>query len=470
MLNKSKYLFLMLLPYVGPASGKEKIKQKKPNFIFIYSDDLRQDALGSYGNGVIKTPALDRLASQGMRFTNANVVFSLSSPSRAALLTGRYGSVNGVLELESDLNPDEKTVAQYLRNGGYLTGMSGKWHIGRKPADAGFDFSVWFEGNGTYYGRTIHDEGKTVTPEMHCDQYCANRSVDFLNEAARSGKPFFLFHNTQLPHMNGKLIWDARRETKGKYKTSDLPVAKSRFDNLADKPKYLKTIRNRTQAKEYGYPDSVAIQNHTLDYYSVITEMDEYLDQLFKTIDELGLRENTYIFFMSDNGWMLGEHGFTSKVLPYRPSTSVPLFVLGPNLKPAVNNKLVLNIDMAPTILGLAGIKISDDIQGKSIVPFLNDKQISWRNAFVYEGLGSYGGAKPNLTVISKDFRLIVTYEDEKLNKIHYRELYDQEMDTDEMKNLIQEPKYKKDIERLQKEIETHKKNILKNNSKYGRI
>jgi arylsulfatase A-like enzyme len=249
-----------------------------------------------------------------------------------------------------------------------------------------------------------------------------------------------------------------------------LPVAKSRFDNLADKPKYLKTIRNRTQAKEYGYPDSVAIQNHTLDYYSVITEMDEYLDQLFKTIDELGLRENTYIFFMSDNGWMLGEHGFTSKVLPYRPSTSVPLFVLGPNLKPAVNNKLVLNIDMAPTILGLAGIKISDDIQGKSIVPFLNDKQISWRNAFVYEGLGSYGGAKPNLTVISKDFRLIVTYEDEKLNKIHYRELYDQEMDTDEMKNLIQEPKYKKDIERLQKEIETHKKNILKNNSKYGRI
>jgi arylsulfatase A-like enzyme len=266
MLNKSKYLFLMLLPYVGPASGKEKIKQKKPNFIFIYSDDLRQDALGSYGNGVIKTPALDRLASQGMRFTNANVVFSLSSPSRAALLTGRYGSVNGVLELESDLNPDEKTVAQYLRNGGYLTGMSGKWHIGRKPADAGFDFSVWFEGNGTYYGRTIHDEGKTVTPEMHCDQYCANRSVDFLNEAARSGKPFFLFHNTQLPHMNGKLIWDARRETKGKYKTSDLPVAKSRFDNLADKPKYLKTIRNRTQAKEYGYPDSVAIQNHTHDY------------------------------------------------------------------------------------------------------------------------------------------------------------------------------------------------------------
>lgn len=437
-------------------------KAKQPNFIFIYSDDQRQDALGVNGNSVIITPELDKLAAQGVRFTNANVVFALCSPSRAALLTGRYGSANGVLDLGSDLNPNEKTVAQYLHEVGYLTGMSGKWHIGRKPADAGFDFSVWFEGNGTYYGRTIYNQGKALNPEIHCDQYCTSRAGDFLKEATKSGKPFFLFHNTQLPHMNGKLIWDARQESKEKYNVSDMPVAKNRLDDLSDKPEYLKTVRNRTQAREYGYPDSVAIQKHTLDYYSVIAEMDEYLTQLFKTIDKLGLRENTYIFFMSDNGWMLGDHGFTSKVLPYRPATRVPLFVLGPNLKSAVDDQLVLNIDMAPTILELAGIKGYDNIHGKSIVPILNGKNKGWRDNFIYEGLGTYGGAKPNLTAISKDFRLIITYEDEKLATVNSRELYNQKTDPDEMKNLIQDPKYKEVIEQLQNEIAAHKINILK--------
>ncbi len=460
--SKSNCIFLMLVPFSAFALKSEKSRVKQPNIIFIYSDDQRYDALGANGNSVIITPELDKLARQGVRFTNANVVFALCSPSRAALLTGRYGSANGVLDLGSDLNPTEKTVAQYLHDEGYLTGMSGKWHIGRKPSEAGFDFSVWFEGNGTYYGRTIYYEGKTVKPVMHCDQYCVDRSIDFLKEAAKGEKPFFLFHNTQLPHMNGKLIWDATQETKEEYNTADMPVAKNRLDNLQDKPEYLKTVRNLTQAKEYGYPDSVAIQNHTRDYYSVITEMDDFLGPLFQTIDELGLRENTYIFFMSDNGWMLGDHGFTSKVLPYRPATCVPLFVLVPDMKPTVDDHLVLNIDMAPTILELAGIRGSNEIHGKSIVPLLKGKVKAWRNAFVYEGLGTYGGAKPNLTAISNDYRLIVTYKDEKLNKINSRELYNQQTDPGEMINLIQNPKYKDVTLQLQNDIEAHKRNVLK--------
>ena len=458
----SNCLFMLLLPFSAFVEKSEIDSKRQPNIIFIYSDDQRQDAMGVNGNKVIITPTLDKLANQGVRFTNANVVFALCSPSRAALLTGRYGSANGVLELDSDLNPNEKTVAQYLHEVGYLTGMSGKWHIGRKPSDAGFDFSVWFEGNGSYYGRTIHDEGKTMNPEMHCDEYCVNRSVDFLKEAAKSGKPFFLFHNTQLPHMNNKQIWHARQETKEKYNSDEMPVAKNRLDNLENKPEYLKKVRNRTQAKEYGYPDSVAIQNHTRDYYSVITEMDEYLDQLFKTIDELGLSKDTWIFFMSDNGWMLGDHGFTSKVLPYHTATRVPFFVLGPDLKPAVNDQLVLNIDMAPTILELAGIKGSDDIHGKSIVPIIYDNLKDWRNAFVYEGLGTYGGAKQNLTVVSKDYRYMVTYGDETLNNVIFSELYNQNTDPEEMKNLIKEPKYKVVIEQLQKNIDAHKIKVLK--------
>ncbi|WP_162415284.1 sulfatase-like hydrolase/transferase [Cyclobacterium roseum] len=430
---------------------------EKPNFIFIYSDDQRYDALGANGNPVIITPELDLLARQGIQFTNANVVFALCSPSRAAFLTGRYGSSNGVLELGSDLKQGEKTVAQYLKEEGYLTGMSGKWHIGKKPSETGFDFSVFFTSNGDYYNRLIYDEGKAITPEIHCDQYCASRSVDFLKDAAANDKPFFLFHNTQLPHMNGDLIWDAKEKTKAQYRSENMPVAHSRLDDLADKPEYLQTVRNLTQARSYGYPNADSIKSHTRDYYAVITEMDHFLSELFESIETLGLRENTYIFFMSDNGWMLGEHGFTSKVLPYRPSTHVPFFVLGPELAPGVNQELVLNIDMAPTILELAGIDIPPSIHGRSLVPILRGERNDWREGFVYEGLGTYGGAKPNLAFITNRYRYIETYNDSLLNTINHIELYDQQKDPDEIDNLAKNDKFKPVIQNAQQKIRAHK-------------
>ncbi|MCF6358779.1 MAG: sulfatase-like hydrolase/transferase, partial [Draconibacterium sp.] len=398
---------------------------------------------------------------KGIRFTNANVVFSLCSPSRAALLTGRYGSANGVLHLGSDLNDDEKTIASYLKQVGYNTAISGKWHIGREPKNAGFDFYTYFEGNGTYYEREINDMGEIVHPKIHCDEYCVNRSIDFLKNAVKKNKPFFLFHNTQLPHMNGKLIWDAKKETLEKYNQSEMPVSKSRFDDLNNKPEYLKTVRNRTKAKDYGYPDSVAIQKHTKEYYSVITEMDDALGRLFKTIEELELLDNTYIFFMSDNGWMLGEHGFTSKVLPYSPSARVPLFVVGPDIRPGIDKNIVLNIDMAPTILKLAGISIPENIHGKSIFGLLSGKEHYFRDIFIYEGLGNYGGAKPNLTVVTKEYRYIVTYSDEKLNHIIFQELYNQKEDPDEMVNLTDNRAYQSLIEKMWKELEFHRTKIL---------
>ncbi len=435
---------------------------KKPNIIFIYTDDQRLDALGAYDNDVIITPQIDALAQQGVRFNNANVVYALCSPSRAALLTGRYGSSNGVLHLEGPLNEGEVTVASYLKKAGYQTAVAGKWHVKQKPQELGFDFHAYFKGNGKYYKRTIFDMGKKVKAEKHCDEYCVDRSIDFLKEVAKGDKPFFLFHNTQLPHMNGRLIWQAKESTLAKYKTEDMPVAETRNDDLSNKPEYLKKVRNLRQAKKYGYPDAKAIQKHTKEYYSVITEMDDALGRLFKTIEELGLKENTYIFFMSDNGWMLGEHGFTSKVLPYKPATEVPFFVLGPGLKKKQMNEIVLNIDMAPTILELAGAKVPENMHGKSFAPFLQGKSQDWRDAFIYEGLGNYGGAKPNLTVISKKLRYIETYDSPKLDSLIYREVYNQKKDANEVNNQIDKKKYRKQIKKFQKMIEAHKEQITK--------
>ena len=175
---------LVFLPFlIGAKSGDY---ENKPNIIFIYTDDLRYDGVGFNGNPQALTPMLDRMAKKSLRF--------------------------------------QLSIAQYLKEAGYHTGMSGKWHIGKTPVAAGFDFSVFFRSNGTYYGRTINDEGNVLKVEKHCDLYCVERSIDFINDAAKKDEPFFLFHNTQLPHMNGELIWDARQETKDRFNVAAMPV------------------------------------------------------------------------------------------------------------------------------------------------------------------------------------------------------------------------------------------------------
>ncbi|MEZ4773243.1 MAG: sulfatase-like hydrolase/transferase [Bacteroidia bacterium] len=460
--GKGTLLIGMLgLMFAFSCAKKQSQPVSRPNLIFIYTDDQRQDALGACGNEVIQTPYLDKIAKQAVRFPNAHVVFSLCSPSRAAALTGRYGSANGVLHLGSGLNTGEKTVAQYLQESGYYTAMMGKWHLKQKPQELGFDESAYFLSNGTYYGRKIFDGDSVITPEKHCDGYCVEKSIEFLEKAANSDQPFFLFHCTQLPHMNGKLVWDAKTETKARYSVADMPVATSRLDDLSDKPEYLKTVRNRIQSAEYGYPDSLAIKQHTLEYYAVITEMDDYLGRLFQKIEDLRLRENTYIIFMSDNGWMLGEHGFTSKVLPYAPSARVPMFVLGPGLKSGDDTQIVLNIDLAPTLLEWAGVPVPANIHGKSLKPLLENPKAPWRESFVYEGLGNYGGALPNLSVFDGTYRYIRTYSDSTLTQVEYEELYDQVADKAEMKNLAKEEEFSTIIRNLEQHIQTHRQNIL---------
>lgn len=261
--------------------------------------------------------------------------------------------------------------------------------------------------------------------------------------------------------MDGKLKWNCKDETKKKYQVSDMPIAANRLDDLTAKPKYLKSVRNLTKAKTYGYPDSHAIQKHTLEYYSVITEMDDALSRLIQAVKNLGLMKNTYIFFMSDNGWMLGEHGFTSKVLPYRHSTSVPFFIVGPGVPQGDSDKLVLNIDILPTILQLAEIDFPQNLHGRSLTPLFEKDNTTWRQSFVHEGIKGFGGIQPHLAVIEKDFRYIETYRDDSLKKLDFQELYHDSKDSLQINNLVLHPEMNSRIKRMQKVISDHKMNII---------
>jgi arylsulfatase A-like enzyme len=425
-------LVLILVLIWGCGHGEE---HEQPNFIIIYTDDQQFDALGLY-NDVVITPNIDEFARRGLQFLDAHVTFSLCSPSRATLLTGQYGSSNGVLGLGSSLIENIPVLPESLRDNGYTTALSGKWHLGQLPDSLGFEFVSYFHANGSYYNRKVIDNGDTLYPSIHVDRYGVERSIDFLQKQAESDQPFFLFHCPQTPHMNGKLIWDAQDSTKRMYRVGEMPVPANHLDDLENKPEYLQTVRNRRQAMKYGYPDSIAIQEHTRDYYSVVTELDGFLGELFKTIDELGLMKNTYVIFMSDNGWMLGDHGFTSKVLPYDRSTHVPFWICGPDVQTGENLSLVSNLDIFCTVLDLAGIPFPDEQQGRSLTGILNGEDESVRDHFIYEGLGVYGHSQYNLTMITGVHRYIETYTSEELLEIDFQELYDRKNDIDEMFNI----------------------------------
>lgn len=442
---------------------------QRPNLILLYTDDQRFDGVGANENEIIRTPNLDRLMARSVRFTNAAVVMSLCSPSRAAALTGRYGSGNGVTGLAQRLAEGEMTFAHLLKRSGYRTAMVGKWHLGDRVPDAGFDFRCYFQGNGTYFGRKVWDNTRQVTPTEHVDAYCVRRSIAFLEEAARSPEPFVLFHATQLPHMDHRHSWPSEPEHRGLYDDGKMPLPTTWQGDLAGKPPYLAEVRNRTQAMKYGYDRPEAIRAHVGDYYGVITEMDSVLGELFDALTRLSLWNNTWIIFMSDNGWLLGEHGMTSKVLPYAPSVRVPMCVYGPGLKPRVEDRIALNIDIAPTLLDLAGVAVSQRMHGRSLLPVLEQRPVVWRDTFVYECLGGYGGTRPMLGACDARWKLIHTWDepaDAGRLPPAFVELYDLEKDPDERVNLADSPEASRARRRLGRVIDEHVTTVLSDNAK----
>ena len=441
------------------TSNARASKQRKPNFIFILTDDQRHDAMGCAGNPFVRTPNIDSLASRGVRFENAFVTLSICSPSRAACLTGRYGSATGVTSVPGTLNKNEKTIAHILEKAGYRTGMVGKWHLGNSPAECGFDSATFFRSNGTYYNRKVIKNGEPARAAGYIEDYNAQQAIQFLKDASSS--PFMLWLCTQVPHMDHTFDWPAREKTLATYDQNQMPVPETWRDDLQGKPAYLKDGRNRKQALRYGYDKEENIRRHFQRYYAAITEMDAAFGRVLKAVDELGLRDNTYFIFMGDNGWFMGEHGFTSKVLPYEESIRVPMIVAGPGIPAGTDSHLVLNIDLAPTILELAKIPIPRNMHGESLLRLLRNKNAKWRDSFLYEAPTPSLGSRPLLALRTQRYKLIQTYDDEKLSRIAFEELYDLQQDPKEMKNLASLPEYLTILQQLQGQLK-RAKNVIK--------
>ena len=454
------------------ACVAEPPAEARPNFVIVYTDDHQFRALGVNDNDVLITPALDAMAAKGMNFTQARIVLPLCSPSRAALLTGRYNSKNGVWRLDRGLNAGEITFSKMLQDAGYRTAAIGKWHLGRRPTDennrptaVGFDVARYCWSNGPYYNRVVFDtEGNRLrTGEQHIDEYASDHSIAFLREAAASGEPFFLFHCTQTPHLDGSLVWDAKEQTKAKYDVDDIVLPENWQDDLDGKPEYMKTVRGRTKAQnDYGYHDEAKLRAHTRDYYAVITELDDALGRLFAELEALGVMDNTYIIFMGDNGWFMGDHGMTSKVFPHDASSRVPMFIVGPGIEAgSSSDAAVLNIDVMPTVLSLAGLDTPAKVHGEDLTPVLTGKADKVRDIAVLEILGGFGGNKPMLAAFDGRYQLVWTFEDREDKDPSFVELYDLENDPWEFSNVAETNAVRAVRARLGAALRRHQQTVL---------
>ena len=433
-------LFAAAIP-VGTVTAADS--ERRPNIVVVLVDDLRFDELGVFGADV-PTPAIDRLAREGVVMTNAFVTTSLCSPSRASLLTGLAMRNHGVVDNNVPLSNDLTIFPERLQQAGYRTALIGKWHMGN-AADPrrGFDRWVSFEGQGNYTPRDLlgrpsmlNIDGNTVAQQGYITDELTGYAVDWLAGGDRTS-PFLLYiaHKgvhapfTPAPRHRGTLTANA----------TNLPVARAGTE--PGTPMWVQNQRNSWHGVDFAYHDDVDLSEFRRDYRETLRAIDDSVASLRETLERTGELDNTIIFVTSDNGFLLGEHGLIDKRNAYEASMRVPMIVWGPAYLRAAGaiDALVANIDMAPTILDLASAPSLGAVDGHSFAPLLRGESQSRRNELVYEYYWEFNYPHTPTTFALRD---------ERFKYIQYHgvwdteELFDLSADPQETRNLVADPAF----------------------------
>jgi arylsulfatase A-like enzyme len=387
----------------------------RPNILFIFSDDHAQHAISSYGSKVNRTPNIDRLASEGTRFQHACVGNSICTPSRATLLTGQYSHLNGVPVFNS-LDGSRDNVAKRLQAGGYHTGVIGKWHLGSDPT--GFDRWIVLPGQGAYWNPAFLVNGHRLTLEGHCTDLTTRLGIEWLKTRPQD-KPFFLMLHHKAPHRP----WEPDPRNKELFRNREIPEPATLWDDYATRPAALphnqQTVARDLTRRDLKLeppadlkgparnqwlnqkPDEVTVDGKTLtgkdltrwkyqrymrDYLACVQGVDDSVGNMLDYLDEAGLASNTIVFYASDNGWYLGDLGLYDKRFMYEPGLHVPLLARGPGIRAGnAPAQLVVNIDLAPTFLDLAGLPVPESMQGRSLASLLHgETPPDWRTSIYY--------------------------------------------------------------------------------------
>lgn len=439
-------------PELAPA--ELAARTQRPNIIFLLTDDHRSDALGAAGNPIIQTPVLDELARSGVRFQNAFVTTPICMIGRASVFSGQYERRHGIHDFATEFTPEalSQTYPVLLRQAGYWSGFIGKYGVGNvMPTDA---FDVWhgFPGQGTY--ETKDAEGGPI----HLTRLMGQQAVEFL-ENAPGDRPFVLSVSFKAPHVQDQdprqFIPDPVDMTM--YRDVTIPVPRTATpQHLQALPPFLRADSTEVRLrwhKRFATPEMY--QESVKNYYRLISGVDRVVGDIRETLRRRGLDRNTVIVFTGDNGFFLGEHGLAGKWYGYEESIRVPLIVYDPRLPTPLRGRVpdewALNIDIAPTLLELAGLSAPAQMQGRSLLPLVWNRPVAnWREEFLFEHLFVHRGIPRSDGVVSKRYKYLRYMDQQPL----YEQLFDLETDPGETTNLAGSPEHASVLARLRARYE----------------
>ena len=457
----------------GTLGACTEQSSSRPNILLVFTDDHAAHAVSAYGSVINETPNIDRLAAEGMLFENAFVTNSICAPSRATILTGQYGHLNGVPTNYDTLHATTLTFPKLLREAGYQTALIGKWHL--KVAPEGFDHFEVLRGQGPYYNPVLFSADDSVAYEGYTTDIITDRTLRWMREEREGDRPFLLMYQHKAPHRE----WAPGPEQLDLFVNEEIPEPSTLFDDASGRtsaaltqemtiaehmsPRDMKFVApaNLTPGQlatwdaAYGPRNadfeaaglegdertSWQYQRYIKDYLRSIASVDENLGRVLDYLDVEGLTDNTVVVYLSDQGFFLGDHGWYDKRWMYEESLRTPLIVRWPaSVSAGVrNDALVQNLDIAETFLDLAGVAIPESMQGSSLVPLLRgETPPDWRDAIYYQYF-EYPGphmVRRHYGIRTGTHKLIHYYE------IDEWELFDLEADPDELRSVFGSPEY----------------------------
>lgn len=482
---------ILIMQSIIPAKGNAQ--SGRPNIIFILSDDHAYQATSAYGNKLVSTPNIDRIAREGAILYKNFVVNSICGPSRATLLTGKYSHKNGYALNEKTFDVNQETFPVLLQQNGYQTAWIGKLHLGSLPI--GFDYFNILPGQGHYYNPDfINNKNDTIRNSGYVTNLISDFFFDWLQQRDTT-KPFFAVVGEKATHRS----WLPDIPDLGVYDSIDFPLPETFYDNYENRLAAFdqdmtidKTMRLKEDLKigasfgEPGYeaarmnPEQAAaytayygritrefeakklsgkalaewkFQRYLKDYYATAKSLDRNIGKILRYLDSTGLSRNTVVIYASDQGFYLGEHGWFDKRFIYEESLRTPFVIRYPGVvKPGTKiSSFVSNTDWNPTILDIAGVKAPAEVQGRSILPVLQGKTPKdWRKEqyYHYYEFPEPHHVSPHFGIRTNDHLLVRFY-----GSVESWELYDLKKDPNQVKNLYADPKYAKTILALKQQL-----------------
>ena len=454
--------FLALLPawfaslavVAGPAHGDDR-----PNILFMMADDHAAHAISAYGSRVNQTPNIDRLARDGVKVNNCFATNAICTPSRAAILTGKYAHINGV-PVFNRFDGRQPTVAKALQAAGYHTGMVGKWHLGSEPT--GFDDWTILPGQGKYFDPVFFSKARgRITIPGYCTDITTDLAIRFLDDRPKD-RPFFLMLHQKAPHRPWEPDEAHRKRWEGRA-ISEPATLDDDYATRADAAREATmridrdlTPRDLKQEPPAGLsPEALKrwkYQRYMRDYLATVDALDENIGRVLDYLDRADLTRNTIVVYTSDQGFFLGDHDWFDKRFMYEESLRMPLLVRWPGrIKPGTTtDAMVLNVDFAPTFLDAAGLPVPPEIQGQSALGVLEGQTpADWRTAMYYRyyHYPQDHRVQPHIGIRTARYKLI------HFDKIDQWELFDLQTDPHELKNRYDDPALLDTVKTLKAEL-----------------